>query len=169
MKNLYIDFDGVIMNTIEVTYEDLKKLNLDSKKIEDQEKVRDYYMSIDWHDLLNNRANIINDAINDIKKIVDSKKFNVSILTHIFSLDEAVEKINYIRKFFNDITVIPVPKSISKTKMVHTEDSILIDDFSGNLREWKSEKGIGVKFSLEGKEDQFITINKLAQVLEINF
>lgn len=169
MKELYIDFDGVIMNTIEVTYDDLKKLNLDSKKIEDQEKIRDYYMSIDWHELLNNRASIINDGINSIKKIVNSKKFNVSILTHIFSLDEAVEKINFIRKFFNDVTVIPVPKSISKTKMVDTENTILIDDFSGNLREWKSQNGIGIKFSLNEKDKEFITISNLSEILDINF
>lgn len=168
MKNLYIDFDGVILNTIEVTYEDLKNLNLDSKKIEDQEKVREYYMSIDWNNLLNSRASIINDGVNAIKRIIASNKFNVSILTHIFSLEEAVEKINYIRKYFDDITVIPVPKSISKTKMVNTANSLLIDDFSGNLREWENEKGIGIKFSLDKGEEEFITINRLDQILDIN-
>lgn len=169
MKNLYIDFDGVIMNTIEVTYKDLKELNLDFKKIEDQEKVREYYMSIDWNNLLNNRASIINDGINSIRRIIDSKKFNVSILTHIFSLDEAIEKINYIRKYFDNIAVIPVPKSISKTKMVNTKNSILIDDYAGNLREWDSENGIGIKFSLKEKDEKFPTINKLDEILNINF
>ena len=104
MKNLYIDFDGVIMNTIEVTYKDLNDLNLDSKKIEHQEKIREYYIGIDWHELINKRASIINDAMGSIKKILASNKFNVSILTHVFSLDEAVEKIDYIKKYFGDIS-----------------------------------------------------------------
>ena len=168
MKNLYIDFDGVIMNTIEITYLELKELNLDFKNIDDQEKVREYYMTIDWKHLLNEKASIINNAMDCIKNIISSNKFNVSILTHILSLDEAVEKVNYIRKYFEDITVIPVPKTISKTKMVHTEGAILIDDYSGNLREWEEEGGIGIKFSIAEEDEEFETISRLDQILNIN-
>lgn len=169
MKNLYVDFDGVIMNTIEITYDDIKKLNIDSKNLDNQEKIREYYSNIDWYKLLNERASIINDGMECLKKINESNRFNVSILTHINSLNEAVEKVKYIRKYFDDITVIPVPKSISKTKMVHTKGAILIDDFSGNLKEWKNEGGIGIKFSQIEEEGEYITINKLDQILEIDF
>ena len=75
-------------------------------------------------------------------------------------------KIKYIRKYFKDITIIPCPKKISKTKMVHTENSILVDDYSGNLKEWESEGGISIKFS--NKENKkYQTIKKLDQLLEI--
>ena len=83
--NLYIDFDGVIMNTIDVTYEELKEKGLNVKNPENAEKIRNYYASIDWKELLNNKAVIINDAIECIKNLIDSKKYNVSILTHVTS------------------------------------------------------------------------------------
>ena len=31
MKNLYIDFDGVIMNTIEITYQDMTNKNINQE------------------------------------------------------------------------------------------------------------------------------------------
>ena len=166
--NLYIDFDGVIMNTIDVTYEDLKKTGLNIKNPENAEKVRDFYATIDWKNLLNNRAEIINDGMNCIKKIIASKKFNVSILTHINSLNEAIEKVKYIRKHLKDITIIPVPKEISKTSMVHTENAILIDDYVGNLEEWRDHKGIGVKFSTKLNGKGFPVIDRLDQIIDLD-
>ena len=67
---------------------------------------------------------------NSVNTNENSEKFNVSILTHVNSLDEAIIKIKYIRKYFSDITIIPCPKAISKTKMIQTESSILIDDYA---------------------------------------
>ena len=106
-------------------------------------------------------------SINSIQKIIDSNKFRVSILTHVVSLDEAMAKINYIRKYFKDITIIPVPKKISKTKMVHSEGSILIDDYAGNLREWQEAKGIGVRFSTKKNGKGFYVIDRLDQILDL--
>lgn len=167
MKNLYIDFDGVIMNTIEITYLELKKMNLDHGRIEDQEKIRDYYASIDWNELLNKKAEIINDGINCIKKLIKSNRFNIAILSHVISLNEAIEKVNYMRKYFKDITIIPVPRDISKTEMVHTEGAILVDDFAGNLEEWEKQGGIGIKFSTKLNGKGFTVIDKLDQLLDL--
>lgn len=169
MKNLYIDFDGVIMNTIEVTYDDLKEQGLDIKNPENAEKVRTFYSTIDWENLLNKKAEIINDGINCIKKIMKTNKFNVSILTHVNSLNEAIEKVKFIRKYIEDITVIPVPKDISKTQMVRVENSILIDDYVGNLIEWRDKKGVGIKFSTKLNGKGFTVIDKLDQILDIDF
>lgn len=168
MKNLYIDFDGVIMNTIEITYLELKELNLDFDKIEDQEKIRDYYTSLDWNELLNKKAKVINDGIDCIKKIIKTNKYNITILSHVNSLSEAIEKVKYIRKYFDDITVIPVPKDISKTQMVHTKGAILIDDYAGNLEEWVKEGGIGIKFSTKLNGKGFPVIDKLDQLLDLS-
>ena len=168
MTNLYIDFDGVIMNTIDVTYDDFKKTGLNIKDPNNSEAVRSFYASIDWKDLLNNRAEIINDGIECIRKIVRSNIFNVSILTHINSLNEATEKVKYIRKHLRDITIIPVPKEISKTSMVHTKDAILIDDYIGNLKEWREHKGIGIKFSTKLNGRGFPVINRLDQILDLD-
>lgn len=163
MKNLYIDFDGVIMDTINTTYKMLEEKGIDAK---DEPKATAFYQSLDWKYVLSITEEI-NDGINCIQKIIDSDLFNVSILTHIHSLPEAVEKVKYIRQFFKDITIIPVPKEVSKTKMVHTKDAILIDDYSGNLREWEAEGGIGVRFSTELESKGFMVINRLDQVIDL--
>lgn len=163
MKNLYIDFDGVIMDTINKTYQKMDEENIDKS---DNEEVRKFYENIDWKRLLV-EAGEINGAIEKVKKLNDSKKFNVSILTHVNSLDEAIEKVKFIRKFYDDITVIPVPKAISKTKMVHTKDAILVDDYTSNLVEWKSEGGIGVKFSIKPKKSDFVVIDDLDKIFEL--
>ena len=167
MKNLYIDFDGVIMNTIDISYEIIKSMGLDHKNPLDQPKIREYYANVDWNELLNKKAVIINDAINCIKKIIASNRFEVTILSHVNSLSEAEEKVKYIRKYFKDITIIQVHRSISKTEMVHTAGSILIDDFVGNLEEWKAKGGLGIKFSTELNGKGFIVIDKLDQILDL--
>ena len=124
MKNLYIDFDGVILDTITPVYDLAKKLK-------------------------------------------DSKKFNISILTHVNSLKEAKSKIEFINNLFNDLTIIPVPRACSKTMMTQTKDAILVDDYSGNLKEWREAKGISVKFSKTKEESEFIDITSLDELLNI--
>lgn len=163
MKNLYIDFDGVIMDTINKTYEMMDEENIDKKN---NEEVKKFYENIDWKRLLK-ETDEINGAIEKVKKLNDSQKFNVAILTHVISLEEAVEKVRFIRKFYDDITVIPVPKAISKTKMVHTKNAILVDDYTGNLVEWRSEDGIGIKFSTTPKQSEFKVIDDLDKIFEL--
>ncbi len=53
--------------------------------------------------------------------------------------------------------------------MIRTKDSILVDDFSGNLREWENEGGIGIRFSQDLESKEFLVINKLDQLLDMNF
>lgn len=163
MRNLYIDFDGVIMNTIDITYNDMikKGINQDS-----QEEVRNYYANLNWSKLLE-EAEIINDGINAINNIISSNKYNVSILSHVNSLHEAVEKIKFLRKYFKDMTIIPVPRELSKTEMVHVHDSILIDDYAGNLDEWKNKGGISIRFNRNLQGKGYPVIDKLDQILEI--
>lgn len=164
MKNLYIDFDGVIMDTIRVTYDMLDRLEVDRKN---NEKMSEFYANLNWKKLLASTP-IINDGFNCLKKIFNCGKFNVAILTHVNSLDEAVAKINYIRKYFKDITIIPVPREISKTKICLSKDAILIDDYSGNLKEWETEGGIGIQFSIDLTKDKgFPVINKLDKIIDM--
>ena len=163
MKNLYIDFDGVIMDTINITYDMLKELGV---KEDDKEGISKFYRELDWKYLLSVTEDI-NDGLKKIQKIIDSNKFNIAILTHVNSLDEAVEKVKFIRKYYKDITIIPVPKAIAKTKMVHTKDSILIDDYSGNLREWEKEGGIGIRFSLTLDGKGYKVIDSLDKVIDM--
>ena len=93
---------------------------------------------------------------------------SASLLNSYVSMNEAIAKINYIRKYLKDVTIIPVPKEVSKTNMVRAKDSILIDDFTGNLDEWEDNGGIGVKFSKENKKTKYINITNLSEILALD-
>ena len=84
------------------------------------------FSKIDWETLIE-ESPALNDSINAIKKLKKSKKFNISILTHVNSLKEAKSKIEFINSLFNDLTIIPVPKSCSKTMMTQTKNAILLN------------------------------------------
>lgn len=163
MRNLYIDFDGVILDTIPILYKKIEDANVDKYNYK---AASAFFASLNWEDLLE-ETSVLSDSINNIDKIIKSKKFNVAILTHVNSLNEAIAKVNYLRKYFADMTIIPVPKKISKTKMVQTKDAILIDDYSGNLREWEDEGGIGVRFNLELEDKGFPTIDRLDKIIDM--
>ena len=158
--NLYIDFDGVILDTLTPLSKEKEQNNISP------EEERKFYANYPWEKLLIDE-NIINDAIGDINKIIASNKFNLAILTHVNSLNEATLKIKYIRKYFKDITIIPCPKEISKTKMIHTKGAILVDDYAGNLREWEKEEGIPVRFSLKGNGKGYKVVKELKELIEM--
>ncbi|MBR3898322.1 MAG: hypothetical protein IKJ43_03480 [Bacilli bacterium] len=163
MKNLYIDFDGVICNTIEITYKMIEERGIDK---EDTEAVSNFYRDLDWNKVLDICTNI-NDSMHNIQKLISSGKFNIAILTHVNSMDEVIAKVKYIRKFLKDVTIIPVPKSISKTQMINARFSILVDDYNQNLDEWKAAGGIGVRFDLDMDSKGFLVIDRLDDLLEL--
>ncbi|MDD3187223.1 MAG: hypothetical protein PHD02_01970 [Bacilli bacterium] len=163
MKNLYIDFDGVLLDTIDVTYKILGELNIDTK---DYEAVGRFYETLDWNHILAITPEI-NDGIKFLQEIISKDIFDVSILTHVNSLNETIEKVNFIRKYFDGITVIPVPKKISKTKMVNAKDSILVDDYDKNLKEWEEAGGVGILFSKSLKDKGFKVIDRLDQIIDV--
>lgn len=163
MKNLYIDFDGVICNTIEITYKMLDEANINKS---DGQKVTNFYESLDWEHVLE-KCEIINDAMENIKKIMSSGKFNVAILTHVNSMNEIIQKVKFIRKYLRDVTIIPVPKEISKTRMINARFSILVDDYPVNLDEWKEAGGIGVRFDLDMDGKGFLVIDHLDELLKL--
>ena len=165
MKNLYIDFDGVILDTITTTYRIMEEMNIDKNNVLEVTK---FYSSLDWKNVIA-VTDEINQSIDSIKKILETNKYDIAILTHVNSLDEIVEKVKFIRKHLNHITIIPVPKAVSKTKMVNAMDSILIDDYSGNLVEWEAAGGIGIRFSKELESKGFQVIDKLDQILNLDF
>lgn len=163
MKQLYIDFDGVILDTMAKTYEELEKLGIDKK---DQKRVMQYFRDTDWKKLIEETKEI-NDSINEIKKICASKKFNVYILTHINSTNEMVEKIKYLHRVLPQVTVVSVPKEIPKTEVVNPSAAILIDDYSGNIKEWQKKLGIGIKFVKELENGDYPEITHLSEVIDM--
>lgn len=163
MKRLYIDFDGVIMDTIPYLYAAVEESKID---INNESAIREFYSHYNFNDIVNDK-NILNDSINCIYKLIDSGLFEISILTHVNSLDEGVVKTNYLRKYFKSITIILVPKEISKTKMIHSKDAILVDDYSGNLKEWSDSGGIPIRFNSENNTKGYTTITCLDELINI--
>ena len=159
-KNLYIDFDGVILDTMTPIFEDYEKQSIT------KETEAEFFINYPWNNIINDDY-IIGEAINDIYKIIESEKFNLAILTHINSLKEGELKINYLRNYFKDITIIPCPKKIPKTKMIETKDAILIDDYAGNLRDWEKEGGVPIRFSRKGNGKGYKVIKELKEVIEM--
>ena len=96
-----------------------------------------------------------------------SGKFKVFILTHVISLKEAEVKIDLIREHLTDVTIIPVPKRVSKNKMVKVNGAILVDDYTENLREWSLDGGISVRFDLDMDGKGFPVIDRLDEVIEM--
>mgnify|MGYP004470953111 FL=1 len=163
MKRLYIDFDGVVMDTIPPLYEALQKSGAD---VTNESEIRVFFASYDFSKIIND-DNILNDSINCIKKLIDSKMFEISFLTHVNSLTEGCVKVEYLRRHFKDITIIMVPKEISKTKVVHSEGAILVDDYSGNLKEWEENGGIAVRFSKELESHGYKVLNHLDELIDM--
>ena len=166
MRRLYIDFDGVVLDTIPVLYE---KLDIDTSGVDNgsaEEKIQKF-ANFDYREVIKDKY-ILNDSINCINKLLKSKKFEISFLSHVHSLNEAIVKIKYLRHHFkDDITIIIVPGKVSKTKMVHSDGAILVDDFSSNLREWEEAGGISVRFNQELESKGFKVINKLDALLDM--
>ena len=100
--NLYLDFDGVIANTIEVTYKMIADKGID---INDTPRVREFYKNLDWFQLLNS-IDQINNSIKYIKQLQKTGLYNLFILTTVNSLDEISAKKNYIRRFGLNIPII---------------------------------------------------------------
>ncbi len=162
MKDLYIDFDGVIYNSIDISY----KMAEDENISKDYESYYQFFKNLDWCEVLE-KSTEINDAFDCIKRIMASGKFKVFILTHVISLKEAEVKIDLIREHLTDVTIIPVPKRVSKNKMVKVNGAILVDDYTENLREWSLDGGTSVRFDLDMDGKGFPVIDRLDEVIEM--
>lgn len=163
MRQLYIDFDGVILDTIPKAYKELKENNIDKK---DAEKVNKFFEKLDWFKTIEETKQI-NNSIEEIIKICNSKKFNVYVLTHVNSLNEMVAKIRYLHNHLPEITVVSVPKAISKTEVVNASGAILIDDFEGNIKDWQKKCGIGIKFVKTPENSQYPEISFLSEIIDL--
>lgn len=139
---VYIDFDGVLYDTVSIILNEMKKNNISFEK--DCSK---FFEKLDWKKILYS-AKEINLSISKIEKL--KNKYNIKILTHVSSLNEMVEKSNFIRNKFTDIDIIFVPKKLDKNFIVNAKNNILIDDSKKNIENWNANGGIGILFGKDG-------------------
>lgn len=159
MKKIYLDCDGVILDTINKSYIMLKE-----EGITTEEEVTKFYSNINWEKLII-ESGPINDSINKIKEL--NKYFEIEILTHVNTEYEASVKRKYFVKELPGINVIAVPKTIKKADYVNATNAVLVDDYIPNLNYWKEKGGIPIKFSSSGKECSYITITDLSELINI--
>lgn len=159
MTKLYLDCDGVILDTINMSYKMLKE-----KGIEREEEKEDFYRNLSWEELII-EAGEINNATDKIKKLAEI--YDVAILTHVISEGEIIAKENYFKAVLPNVKVISVPKGTKKADAVDPKGNILVDDFLPNLDYWHEKGGISIKFSDSGKECIYQTITDLSELLEL--
>lgn len=159
MKKLYLDCDGVILNTINLTYKMLKE-----KNITERNEIEEFYRKLNWKELII-EAGEIDNSIEKIRKLINY--FDVEILTHVNSDGEVIAKLNYFKEVLPEIKVTTVLKKINKADFVSPKGAILVDDYLPNLEYWYEKGGIPVKFSNSGKECKFKVITDLLDLLKI--
>lgn len=159
--DVYIDFDGVMVDTINDTYKMMDDLGI---SLSDTPKVHKFYRELDWDSILSNTKEI-NDAFENVELLKASGLYRPHILTKVHSCNEMRAKVSFVRNKNKTIDVICVPKGIEKSDIVDPRNSILIDDYGGNLKSWIENEGIGIKFSQE-QSGKYITINSLNELLK---
>lgn len=111
---IYIDFDGVILDTDTTIDNIIKDSGIDKKE---------YIRSCDWDNILNNT-----DVINNSIKYLRDSKLDINLLSKISTLEEGIAKVKYLRDNGVDMNINLVPSKISKSEIVNPKGNILIDD-----------------------------------------
>lgn len=146
MKRVFIDFDGVILNT----QYDLERIKFTEYADLTWEEFSNRY---DWDNFYHN-ANVINDAINILKKINDDHVF---IITKTDSIKEQEAKFHFLRENGINLSVIFVPFTISKCDIINPNaDDYLIDDYINNVNDWIKAGGSGLYFDATKRLDEIM-------------
>jgi len=88
-RDLYIDCDGVIFDTIKYAFNEMRRLGVD---LSNDELITKYFKEVDWNNLIT-KSGIINNIINKINLLKESDVFDlVCVLTHRCSWNEGVIK-----------------------------------------------------------------------------
>lgn len=148
---IYIDFDGVIYDTVSEILKELEKNNLSLS-----DDCSSFFKNINWKNLLE-KSSEINNSIDSIIKLSD--KYNIKILTHVSSIFEMESKAEFIRLKIPTVDIIFVPKSIQKNYIVSAQNNILIDDSFKNVDNWKKSGGVGILFDKNTDDLAYIIEN----------
>lgn len=164
--NLYLDCDGVILDTIPAIDKALQKVGYTYKgQSKNEPFMKDFLKNkFNWEEEIE-LIPILDDSVNKIKKLDKENIFNIKILTHVISDKEAKAKEKLFAELLPNIEVITVPKEIKKTEMVEVKNGILVDDYLPNVVDFNSEGGIGIKFAGKETSDDVIRITDLLELI----
>lgn len=135
MKRYYIDFDGVILDTIPVYRLAISRYHLENEN--------NLFRYINLSDVFSSKRQV-NNSLKYLKEV--QGKVDISILTKVNNDYEARIKKDFLRKQGINIPVIAVPQYEMKTNYVKNIDknTILIDDLQKNIDDWKESGGTGL-------------------------
>ena len=158
MSNLYIDLDGVILNSEE------KILQLKEKS--NNLSWNNFFAELDWYKLLSESKEINNSV--EILKILENSNLKYSILTKIHTLLEMEAKVKNIRERGLEAPIIFVPPHIKKSEIIIPKSGDeLIDDSIKNIVHWNDDGGLGVLFDqYDNKETPLQKVRSLEFLLK---
>ncbi len=174
MRNLYIDFDGVMFDTVTYAFLEMKRLGIDTTN---QDEITNYFKKVDWNYLID-KAGVLNNSIQKIEKLIESKEFLlVEVATHRCSFNEGIIKTDDLKSRIHNLKVTTIPKKIEKHFALNAKGNILIDDAESKILGWIHDGGIGILFSNKvdhliypyelGDNPYFIT-NDLLDCIKVN-
>lgn len=141
---IYFDFDGVILDTEELLFEEWRKIP-NRHELSEEDKIK-YIQASDWDYIINN-SHIINDSIYYLNQMDPSK---TAILTKIHSMEnEGNAKVRWLRKMNIKQSIILVPYMLKKTNLVDASGNILVDDCLANLYDWEKNNGMPILFDID--------------------
>lgn len=142
---IYIDFDGVILDTDKVLFKEF----IDNPNFEpfNEPEMVEYIKKSNWDYVIRN-SEVINDSLYYLK---ESDPKETCILTKVHSIgNEGKAKIEWKNRNNLKQAIILVPFYAKKTDVVDAEGNELYDDCFKNLKEWKEKGGIPIFF--DGKQ-----------------
>lgn len=164
--DLYIDFDGVILDTIPAIDEELDKAEIPLEdRFTDDVKLNQTLVKFYSKDFLDS-CEIIDNAIENIEILMTLGIFDIHILTHVNSVNEAYLKMDYLQERIPSLDVICVDRLVRKHTVVNPNGAILIDDRFQNTEQFTLAGGIGLQFDPTG-ESKYTSIRNLLDVLAI--
>ena len=138
---IYIDFDGVILDTEELLFEKWHE-EVCTPSSTEEDKIR-YMQQMDWEYILYH-SDAICDSIYYLQNMDPS---TTTILTKIHSLEnEGGAKVKWIRDNHIKQNIILVPYFLKKSDVVDAKDNILVDDCLKNLDDFTAAQGKGIFF-----------------------
>lgn len=140
-KNIFIDLDGVVLNSEQKIKDLIQERKPTSKKEWDI-----FFDSIDWFELLKNSSSINNSV--EILNEASSQNDNLMILTKIHTLLEAQAKVYDLRENRKiNIPILFVPPHVDKSQIyIPVNNEILVDDSPKNIDNWNKFGGYGILF-----------------------
>ncbi len=166
----YIDFDGVILDTYPVVFEE--KLKIPGNENWSRKEFINYFSKINWYETLK-KCPEINGAFSVLKKLRKDKVFILTKCGYYEVECEAKRKI--LKDNEVDLEVISVAFEESKSSAVNPVGNILIDDTIRNCKDWENYKGKAIFFDTNNNQidewnelnTSFKSVNSLNFLLEI--